>query len=241
MAEQLKGTIKGVLDAIVAQEEHENLSMSQADLEQRWHFEWDITASLGWNAYKFHKMLNLYGSSCRRWEETHNGSCCVVERVRDTYLMPKIDAFLERTKDWLADTDTNAPWLTAAHALCSDYGIPHGHISARLDGHIPGRLGGLRGRLAEAEARNLIAARDALARSEFVAIDKQLKKIAAERVYNVMRRADALAAELERVKVDRDAERARAEEAEAELDAIEQWLGVSEQPLIPKPAAGGGA
>jgi hypothetical protein len=40
-------------------------------------------------------MLNLYQNKCRRWEEMHNGSSCVVERVRDTYVMPKI-------REWLA-------------------------------------------------------------------------------------------------------------------------------------------
>ncbi len=68
-------------------------AMEQSDLEQYWHFVWDDSASLEWNLYKFHQALGLYGRFCRRWEETHNGSCCVVERVRDTYLMPKIREF----------------------------------------------------------------------------------------------------------------------------------------------------
>lgn len=33
----------------------------------------------------------------------------------------------------LQDADTNAPWLSDAHALCADHGIPPGHISARLE------------------------------------------------------------------------------------------------------------
>ena len=60
-------------------------AMQQSDLEQYWHFAWNASASLEWNLYEFHKMLRLYGNFCRRWEEVHNGSCCVVERVRDTY------------------------------------------------------------------------------------------------------------------------------------------------------------
>lgn len=67
---------------------------NQQDLEQYWHFEWDDSASLEKNIYSFHSMLDLYGSFCRRWEEAHNGCCCVVERVRDTYLMPKIREFV---------------------------------------------------------------------------------------------------------------------------------------------------
>lgn len=32
-----------------------------------------------------------------------------------------------------ADSDANAPWLTIAHIICSDAGIPSGHISERLE------------------------------------------------------------------------------------------------------------
>jgi len=60
------------------------------------HFTWNESASLEWNLYQFHDKLRLYGSFCRRWEGIHNGSCCVVERVRDTYLMPKIREFTAR-------------------------------------------------------------------------------------------------------------------------------------------------
>jgi hypothetical protein len=30
------------------------------------------------------------------------------------------------------ETDLNAPWLTIAHAICTDAGIPQGHITDRL-------------------------------------------------------------------------------------------------------------
>ncbi len=73
-------------------------AMEQSDLEQYWRFAWNASASLEWNLYEFHKMLRLYGNFCRRWEEMHNGSCCVVERVRDTYLMPKIREFTAMIK-----------------------------------------------------------------------------------------------------------------------------------------------
>ena len=33
----------------------------------------------------------------------------------------------------IADADGNAQWLSIAHALCSDNGITHGHISQRLE------------------------------------------------------------------------------------------------------------
>jgi hypothetical protein len=71
---------------------------SQAQLEEDWFFVWDDSAALEWNIYKFHDLLKLYGSQCRRWEERHNGPCCVVERVRDQYLMPKIREFAAKVR-----------------------------------------------------------------------------------------------------------------------------------------------
>ena len=71
-------------------------SKSNSELEQYWHFVWDDKLSLEVNTYHFHDLLKLYGSFCRRWEEKHNGSVCVVERVRDKYLMPKIREFVRQ-------------------------------------------------------------------------------------------------------------------------------------------------
>lgn len=70
------------------------VSMSREDLERYWDFEIDPAASKAWNVYKFHRALSTYGSACRQWEEAHHGYACVVERVRDRYLLPKIRAFL---------------------------------------------------------------------------------------------------------------------------------------------------
>jgi len=67
---------------------------TQKQLEEYWFFKYDPNALIEENLYQFHDMLKLYGSFCRRWEEHHNGSCCVVERVRDKYLMPKIRLFI---------------------------------------------------------------------------------------------------------------------------------------------------
>jgi len=39
---------------------------------------------------------------------------------------------LRELKTLRADTHINAPWLSEAHALCADVGIPSGHISDRL-------------------------------------------------------------------------------------------------------------
>lgn len=70
-------------------------SLSREDLERYWDFERDPDASEAWNLYRFHRALNTYGTACRQWEEAHNGYACVVERVRDRYLMPKIRAFVK--------------------------------------------------------------------------------------------------------------------------------------------------
>lgn len=56
----------------------------------------------------------------------------------------------------LAEVAANAPWLTQAHILCSDHGIPPGNISDRLS-LLRIRLAELPEKLAEAEAE-----RDAL-------------------------------------------------------------------------------
>ena len=90
--------IADVITGMAAAFDDDLQRMTQAELEDRWFFRWDDSASLERNLYEFHDLLKLYGSSCRRWEERHNGSCCVVERVRDTYLMPKIREFAEKVR-----------------------------------------------------------------------------------------------------------------------------------------------
>lgn len=88
--------IKKVLGGLFAAAQDELKNLKQEELEQYWHFKWDDTKSLEFNVYQFNDLLGLYKSFCRRWEEMHNGSACVVERVRDTYLMPKINKFTEK-------------------------------------------------------------------------------------------------------------------------------------------------
>lgn len=69
------------------------------ELEEYYFFKWDPKRSVESNTWEFFDLLKLYGSQCRRWEEHHNGSCCVVERVRDTYTLPKIREFLKQLKE----------------------------------------------------------------------------------------------------------------------------------------------
>lgn len=87
--EDIGSAITGLMRRIDA----EYAEMSEAELRDRWYFQFDPSRPLEANLYSFFGMLTLYGGSCRRWEEKHNGSCCVVERVRDKYLMPKIREF----------------------------------------------------------------------------------------------------------------------------------------------------
>ncbi len=68
-------------------------TMTEADLNARFHFKFDPSLPIDRTMYLFYDRLALYAGSCRRWEEMHNGSFCVVERVRDKYIMPKICEF----------------------------------------------------------------------------------------------------------------------------------------------------
>ena len=88
--------IGNVITSMMKSFDDELFQKTEAELEENWFFKWDDKASLEWNTYQFHDLLKLYSSFCRRWEEKHNGSCCVVERVRDKYLMPKIRQFVKQ-------------------------------------------------------------------------------------------------------------------------------------------------
>jgi hypothetical protein len=87
--------IENVCTGILRQSRDELKTLKFEDLERFWYFKYDHTITPALNLYEFHKMLGLYGSKCRQWEEMHNGYQCVVERVRDTYLMPKIKEFIK--------------------------------------------------------------------------------------------------------------------------------------------------
>lgn len=96
--QRLDTAIRDMLTSIVSRSEAELLATPEADLGNRWHFYWDDKASPAWNLYKFSDALESLKRDCRQWETHHHGSCCVVERVRDKYLMPKIKDVLERLK-----------------------------------------------------------------------------------------------------------------------------------------------
>lgn len=86
---------KGIFGALIARSDDELFNTKKEELQRKYfHFRWDESESLAANLYTFTDMLELYRRSVRRWEENSHGSCCVVERVRDEYLMPEIMSFL---------------------------------------------------------------------------------------------------------------------------------------------------
>ena len=89
--DDLGKVITGIADSF----DRELYEKTQAELEELWHFKWDENRSIESNIYEWHNCLADYGRFCRRWEHHHNGYICIVERVRDKYLMPKIKAFAD--------------------------------------------------------------------------------------------------------------------------------------------------
>jgi len=92
--DNLKDDIKNVIEGISDAFDRELYAKTREELEDYYHFRWDDSRSLRSNTYQFWDMLSLYEGQCRQWEEHHFGHVCVVERVRDRYLLPKIDDFL---------------------------------------------------------------------------------------------------------------------------------------------------
>lgn len=90
--------IKQLLTSVMKGVDAELFACTQEQLEQCWLFKWNPEKSKAWNFYEFHELLGLYRRKCRKWEEHYNGHVCVVERVRDKYLLPKIEAFIEQLK-----------------------------------------------------------------------------------------------------------------------------------------------
>jgi len=94
-AQALDAVFTGMLQR--AQDELAEIT-DPAELERFWYFRYDKSRSEAANLYEFTEMLDLYRRKCRLWEEIHNGSSCVVERVRDKYLWPKIQQFIADVK-----------------------------------------------------------------------------------------------------------------------------------------------
>lgn len=95
--------IGSVLSGIMARSDAKLFAATEAELEQWWYFKWDDSRGIEWNTYRFSDSLESFKQNCRRWEEKHNGSSCVVDRVRDKYVMPKVRAFLGDIAKHLAE------------------------------------------------------------------------------------------------------------------------------------------
>ena len=86
--------VKTVLLSLAKSFTEDLLSLSADEIAAEWYWRWEEDRSQEWNTYQFCDAINMHKRRCRRWEEHHNGSCCVVERVRDKYVMPRIREFL---------------------------------------------------------------------------------------------------------------------------------------------------
>lgn len=93
MTKLTKEVLETTFSNIVSRAQAELLATPQDELSKYFYFVYDPKHSKEWNLYKFSDALEMFKSRCRQWEEFHNGPSCVVERVRDTYLMPKIKEF----------------------------------------------------------------------------------------------------------------------------------------------------
>lgn len=90
--------IENACYSILEKSRIELLSKSQEQLEEYWYFDFHKKASTEWYTYEFFKALDLYSSFCREWEEERNGCVCLVERIREKYILPKIRIYLEHIK-----------------------------------------------------------------------------------------------------------------------------------------------
>jgi hypothetical protein len=104
--------ISEVLAGMIANEDAKLYAKQENELGQYWYWKWDEPRSIEWNTYRFSDLLEMYKRTCRQWEEKHNGICCVVERVRDKYVMPKVREFLVE----LARHNTNVTGLAQVPA-----------------------------------------------------------------------------------------------------------------------------
>ena len=105
MAEVTEAQIGECITNLAKSFDDDLFAKRQDELEEYWRFEFDSEKTPAVNLYNFHCSLKLYGSFCRRWEEHHNGTCCVVEHVRDTYLRPKIQAFITLLVETIKESD----------------------------------------------------------------------------------------------------------------------------------------
>ena len=87
--EQFQKALKSVADSIISMKAEEPV----------FYFSWkdkDIDAK---TVYEWLKAMETFRHSAREWEEQERGSVCVVERVRDKYLLEKCQELLDMIKN----------------------------------------------------------------------------------------------------------------------------------------------
>lgn len=89
-----KDQIGKAITSLAASFDADLLALSADEIADEWYWRWEEGRSVEWNVYTFTDTLALHRRRWRRWEEHHHGSCCVVEHVRDKYVMPRIREFL---------------------------------------------------------------------------------------------------------------------------------------------------
>jgi hypothetical protein len=94
--------IKTALVSLANSFDKELFSKKEWEVEKSyWYFKYDPNKTLEVNIYEFSKAIESYREICRNWAEHYFGSCCVVERVRDHFLIPKINEFAANVKEQL--------------------------------------------------------------------------------------------------------------------------------------------
>lgn len=96
MVEITEKDLLDVFTCLLTRQRDELIALSKEQLiATKWYYRHDPKLPKYVQFYEFMECLELYKKSCRDWETHHNGHVCVVERVRDEYLIPKIKEFIE--------------------------------------------------------------------------------------------------------------------------------------------------
>ena len=91
---KIKAAFGKILPRLIDAMDAQLLTMTPEEIQAHWVWSWQEEASLWWNIYHFADTLELYKEQWRKWEEHHNGTTCVVERVARQYVKPRVDDFM---------------------------------------------------------------------------------------------------------------------------------------------------
>ena len=91
---KIKAAFGEILPRLIDAMDAQLLTMTPEEIQAHWVWSWQEEASLWWNIYHFADTLELYKEQWRKWEEHHNGYICVVERVAEKYVKPRVDDFV---------------------------------------------------------------------------------------------------------------------------------------------------